>query len=227
MHVGEAVAVALGRQVALELRDEQPPVREDQDAERARCLDEACGGDRLPRRRRMAEAVAADRRRDPRRRTRLLVGSSSPSSLDRLVAPPRPPPARARRSPLPFAVLVLRAGAGWPRSARSASRRARRSGAGGARFRRRVVGGFSESTRSSPSRSPKRSSSATTVRSAGLDLGQRLVERRAAGRPGASASRRILAGVKEGLSGPFLRAERVGIQAIRRVRRECRIQYRF
>ena len=33
--VGEAVAVALGREVAVELRDEQPAVREDQDAERA------------------------------------------------------------------------------------------------------------------------------------------------------------------------------------------------
>ena len=59
-HVGEALAVALGRQVARELGDEQAPVREDQDAERAGRLDEAGRGDRLPRRGRVAEAVAAD-----------------------------------------------------------------------------------------------------------------------------------------------------------------------
>ena len=39
--LGEAVAVALGRQVALELGDEQAPVGEDQDAELAGGLDEA------------------------------------------------------------------------------------------------------------------------------------------------------------------------------------------
>ena len=37
----------------------------------------------------------------------------------------------------------------------------------------------------------------------------------------------ILAGMEEGLSGPFLRTDRVGVQAIRRVRRECRVEYRF
>ena len=42
------VAVSLGREVARELRDEQPPVGEDQDPEVARCLDEAGRGDRLP-----------------------------------------------------------------------------------------------------------------------------------------------------------------------------------
>ena len=47
----------------MELRDEQPPVREDQDAERARRFDEAGGGDRLARRGRMAEAVAPGRTR--------------------------------------------------------------------------------------------------------------------------------------------------------------------
>ena len=58
--VGEAVAVALGREVALELRDEQPAVGEDQDAEVTRGLDEARGGDRLARGGRVSEAVAAD-----------------------------------------------------------------------------------------------------------------------------------------------------------------------
>ncbi len=59
--VGEAVAVALRREVARELGDEQAAVREDQDAERAGRLDEAGGGDRLARRGRVAEAVAAAR----------------------------------------------------------------------------------------------------------------------------------------------------------------------
>src|SRR6185436_14141602 len=40
----EAVAVALRGELAVELGDEQPPVREDEDAERARRLDEPGGG---------------------------------------------------------------------------------------------------------------------------------------------------------------------------------------
>ena len=59
--IGEALAVALLRQVALELGDEQPPVREDQDAERARGVDEPGRGDRLARGGRVTEAVAPDR----------------------------------------------------------------------------------------------------------------------------------------------------------------------
>ena len=52
--------VALGREIARELGDEEPAVGEDQDAEVARGLDEAGGGDRLAGRRRMAEAESAD-----------------------------------------------------------------------------------------------------------------------------------------------------------------------
>ena len=58
---GQALAVALGRELAVELRDEQPAVREDQDAHRARRLDESGGGDRLAGRGRVPESVAADR----------------------------------------------------------------------------------------------------------------------------------------------------------------------
>jgi hypothetical protein len=57
----EAVAVALGRQLAVELRDEQAPVREDQDAERAGGLDEPCRRDRLAGGGRVAEAEAPAR----------------------------------------------------------------------------------------------------------------------------------------------------------------------
>src|SRR5205807_7581190 len=59
--VAEALAVAFLAQVALELGDEQPTVREDQDAERARGVDEPRCGDRLARGGRMPEAVAANR----------------------------------------------------------------------------------------------------------------------------------------------------------------------
>ena len=56
--VAEPVAVPLGGQVALELLHEQPAVREDENAHRPRAFDESGGGDRLPRRRRVAEAKA-------------------------------------------------------------------------------------------------------------------------------------------------------------------------
>ncbi len=61
--VDEPLAVALGRQLAVELGDEQAAVGEDQDTERARGLDEAGGGDRLARGSRVAEAVAPARAR--------------------------------------------------------------------------------------------------------------------------------------------------------------------
>ena len=56
----EAVAVTLVGEIALELRDEQAAVREDQDAEGARGFHEAGRRDRLARCGRMAEPVAAD-----------------------------------------------------------------------------------------------------------------------------------------------------------------------
>ena len=61
--VREAVGVPLRRQVALELGDEEPAVREDQDPEVPRRFDEACSGDRLAGGRRVAEAIAALRAR--------------------------------------------------------------------------------------------------------------------------------------------------------------------
>src|SRR5207248_1702451 len=59
----ETVAVPLRGQIALELRDEQTAVREDENPERAGRLDEPRGCDRLARRGRMAEAIAPDRAR--------------------------------------------------------------------------------------------------------------------------------------------------------------------
>ena len=65
--VREAVGVSLGRQVSLELRDEEPAVGEDQDPEVPRRFDESGRGDRLAGGRRVAEAVAS-------RRARVLAG---------------------------------------------------------------------------------------------------------------------------------------------------------
>src|SRR5713101_2586355 len=60
---GEPVAVTLVGEIALELRDEQAAVREDQHAQGARGFDEAGRRNRLARRGRMAEPVAPDRTR--------------------------------------------------------------------------------------------------------------------------------------------------------------------
>jgi hypothetical protein len=68
--LGDPVAVSLGGQVAVELRDQQPPVGEDQYAERPRRIDEPGCRDRLPRCRRVAEAEAADGARVPLGRKR-------------------------------------------------------------------------------------------------------------------------------------------------------------
>src|SRR5262249_34485521 len=54
----EAVAVTLGGQVTLELRDQEAAGGGGEGAHRARRFDEAGCGDRLPRSRRMAEPVA-------------------------------------------------------------------------------------------------------------------------------------------------------------------------
>ena len=89
----EAVAVALGRELAVELGDEQAPVGEDQDAFGARRLDEPGGGDRLPRGRRVAEAVPALALRDPLR----------PPAEARPRRRPRSRPLRPRARPAPRA----------------------------------------------------------------------------------------------------------------------------
>ena len=61
--IGEAVGIALGREVPLELRDEQAPVGENEDPEVTGRLDETCRCDRLARSRRVPEAIAARRAR--------------------------------------------------------------------------------------------------------------------------------------------------------------------
>ncbi len=61
--VREAVGIALGREIARELGDEQAAVREDEDAEATRRLDEAGSRDRLARCRGVSEPIAAHRTR--------------------------------------------------------------------------------------------------------------------------------------------------------------------
>ena len=71
--VGEAIPVALRRQVASELVDEQAAMGEDQHAELSRGLDEAGCGDRLARGGRVAEAIAPDRAGVGRREAPLVL----------------------------------------------------------------------------------------------------------------------------------------------------------
>ena len=225
--VGEAVAVALGRQVALELRDEQAAVGEDQDPERAGGLDEAGGGDRLSGGGRVAEAVAADGAGiladEPSRLVLVVVVLDSTSSSSSASSGS----SSASACPLPFPFSSSSRGAGLPRSARSAFPRARRSGACAARCRRRSWAASRRGRARAPAGSRSGPSSAARGRAAGLDLGERLVERGAAGRAGRQHLGGLFAGVEDGLARPVLRAERVGPQAIRRVRRVCRVKYRF
>ena len=146
---GDPVAVALRLQLAVELRDEQPAVREDQDAERACRLDETGGRDRLARGGRMPEAVAPLRagillERElglarPRRR-RSSSSNSSSSSSSTSTSP----------LPLPFSsACCWFAAISSVSIPASASIWCRRSSVPDARR-----GGLSERTRSSPSIRP-------------------------------------------------------------------------
>ncbi len=224
--VGEAIPVALGRQVSLELRDEQSPVREDQDPERARCFDEACGGDRLPRRRRVAEAVAADRARILAHEAFLRLVLALVIDIDCLVL--FLDFVRLELGvAVPVSVLVLRVAlVGRDQLGEHPGERvdlvlAELRPGGGRRGLHR------EDALESEQESEANLPAGRGCFAAGVELRQSLVQRRTARCTGGQCFTRFLAGVKEGLSGPFLRAERVGIQAIRRVRRECRVQYRF
>ena len=231
--VGEALAVALGRQVALELGDEQAAVREDQDRR-------ACGPPRRSRRRRSScrrrsggGSGSGGPRRGPRRRSLRLVVVALGAVLARRRGRPRPPAPRRRarrrrrgrcrcRSPSSSASRWFAAISSVSIPA-SASTWCRRSSVPDA-----VAGGFEESTRSRPSMSPKRTfQRGDGVAPAGGDLGERLVERAAARRAGRERPRRgpRRRGGRARRPSPVLGARRPS--GLRRVRRECRVQYRF
>ena len=149
--VVEAAAVAVVGQLAPELVDEQAAVREDQDAFGAGGLDEAGGGDRLARRGRVAEAVAADRAGILLDRQRLRLDLLV-LELGLRAPPPRAP--RPRRAAAPRRCrsrsrsVFCAAAISSVSIPASASTWWRRSSVPEAR-----CGGFSESTRSRPSRS--------------------------------------------------------------------------
>ena len=151
-HGREPIAVALGSKLPVELRDEQAAMREDEDAHRARGLDEPGGGDRLARRGWMAEPVAPDRSGVLGRRE--LFGQRLQILVDELLELLLFFVELGRlASPLPFTGSSAR----WFAAISSVSMPAsasiwwRRSSVPDARR-----GGFSDSTRSSPSMSAKR-----------------------------------------------------------------------
>ena len=188
--VDEAVAVSLRGEVAAELVDEEPTVREDQDAEVPGRLDEPCRGDRLARRGRVPEPVAA-------RRAGIVAGVAGLLGFLCLAVcelgtprPPRPPPPRRapRRlpfeEPLPFSSALLWVAAissvSIPASASIWCRRSAVPGRGGRGSARRGRARARASGRSAPSSLP-------TGAVARLDLLDRVVERGCAA-PGASAT---------------------------------------
>ena len=198
--VGEAVAVALGREVALELGDEQPAVREDQDAELARRLDEAGRGDRLARTRSDGGSGSGGprpgRRRGSSGSSSLLVDEAGvevvvgllvelglgdgavPAAVRRCRCRSRPPRAASRRS------------------ARRACRRARRPGGGGARSRRRFDGVLGQHALEPEHEPVAHLPAGRRLARARLHLLERVVERGAAGGAGRERDRGLLAGVR-------------------------------
>ncbi len=222
--IGEAVAVALGRQIALELGDEQAAVGQDQDSERTGGLDEACRRNRLARRGRMAEAVAANGARilaDEALDLFLRVVVDDLVLFLRLLG-------LELGVPVPVAVLLL-VGVALVRCDQLGQHPCQRVdlmlaqlGARGGRGLLRGEDALEPEQEAETDFPAGRGGGAT-----GVDLRQRLVERGAAGGAGRQHLVRLFAGVKDGLARPVLRAERVGLQAIRRVRRVCRLKYRF
>ncbi len=198
----EAVAVALGGEVAVELGDEQAAVGEDQDAERARGLDEAGGRDRLARCGRMAEAVAALGARvvavEALGLVAVLLAVQLVLVLERFLG------FRVRLG-VTVAVLLLLELALVRRDQLRQHPRERvdlvlaQLGAGGGGGRLRREHPLEPEQEAEPDFPAGGRGSA-----AGRELDQCLVERGAAGGPRGQCDGRVFARVKEGLAGPFL-----------------------
>ena len=217
----EAVAVALGCQLAVELRDQQPAVGEDQDAERAGGLDEARGGDRLAGGGRVAEAEAPARAGILalvlRRKLELLVRLLE---VDAEI------------------VLFLVLGGLLDRGAVAVQLRLDLGGRDqlGQHPRQRVDLVAAElRSRGEPRRAlaehalePEHQRVADLpvvggLAPAGLDLGQGVVERPPAGRSRCEYGRRVFIRVEKGLSCPGLGAEGGGGKAVRSLRSQGRL----
>ena len=224
--VGEAVAVPLRRQVVAELGDEEAAMGEDQDSERARGLDEPGGCDRLPRGRRMAEAIAALGARVLTlvlRRQLLVVLVLGLAQLVVLVDL-----WLGLGVPVAVAVLVLE-GRALIRGDQLGEHPGERVDLMPSQLRARRGGGR---LRGEDSLEPEHQAEADLParrrsRAPGVELGERLVEGEAA--RGARRERLgwLLTGVEEGLAGPVVCPERVGLQAIRGIRHVGRVQYRL
>ncbi len=229
----QAVAVALCREVARELVDQQAAVGENEDAHRPRGLDEARGGDRLAGGRRVAEAVAAHGARVVRDGELLdlvavlgvrvglrillelllvLVGPL----LEQLAVP-----GVAVR--VPVLRLLLVAGDQLGEHARErvdlVAPELRAGGEAGGLVREDSLQAEHERVLDLPldgRRAP-----------AGLHLGERGVERTPARAAFGERLRRVFARVEERLAGPSLRPEGVRRQGVRLLRLDSRVAYRF
>ena len=210
----QPVAVALRRELTVELRDEQSAVGQDEDAHRARGLDEPGRRDRLARRRRMAEAVAANRARVLLGRElfgqRLLSSSTSSTSSNSSSSSST----SASACPFPFTGSSARwfAAISSVSIPASASTWWRRSSVPEARS-----GGFSDSTRSRPSMSAKRTFHCDEGSSRPASISaRRLVQRVAPRRALGEHVRRLLAVVEQRLARPVFGAFRCGDEFVRR-----------
>ena len=223
--LGEAIGVPLGRQVALELRDEQSAMGEDQDAEVPCGFDEPGGGNRLTRRGRVAEAVAPRGARvvaaehalvglvvdDPRVDVVVLVVEVGRLAVDRLGAVPVPV--------LLGITLIRRDQLGQHAGERVnlVAPELRPGRRGGGRSGEHTL----EAQHEAVANAPPRRGRATT----GVHFGDGVVERTASRGARRQRGGRVLTGVQERLAVPGLSAERGGFQALRRLRRRmCRVE---
>ena len=188
----------------MELGDEQAAVGEDQDAERARGLDEAGGRDRLARCGRMAEAVAALGARVVAVEALGLVAVLLAVLGDLVLVLERSSAsASASACPLPFSSssswrwFAAISSVSIPASASIWCLRSSVPAAVGGRLRGEHA--LEPEQEAEPDFPAGGRGSA-----AGRDLGQCLVERGAAGGPRGQCDGRVFARVKEGLAGPFL-----------------------
>ena len=231
-HGRELVAVSLRREVARELGDEQAAVGQDQHAERPGRLDEPGRRDRLAGGSRMAEAVAAEGAGilpgELELVLVLVVGALGDVARLELLFFLELLGLELGLGDVAVAVLVLdhvtlcrgdqlREHAGERVDLVLAELGSR----GCRRWLRREHP--LEPEHEPEAHLPARRGQTSTR----CHLGERLLERDRAGRPGRQDLAGVLVGVEEGLACPFLCSECVGRQALGCVRRECRVQCRF
>jgi len=220
--VGEAVRISLGREVALELRDEKPSMREDQDTEATCGLDESSRCDGLAGGGRVAEAIATDGARICPAEARLeillldeagvevVVGLLVQLGLDDDAVAAAPVPVLVRRA-LRFRDYPGQP-AGEPVDLVPAQPRSRSRS-------RRVLG----QDPLEPEHQPVANLPACRrLRPGGLHLRDRVVERSSPRGARSKRGDRILVGLEEGLANPALGAMGCSGQVLGCVRRQRR-----